>query len=197
HQKSPKSGIHVAALRVAIDVAEEEQKRREHQSNCCDNARQCQGGQCRVVFQLRWKDLTVAREAPGVHDVRNHLREDEKQDYDRHQPARDELEFIPKAEVLPFAAEADEPHPFVEGIAGALCVVGHDLCSLSFFELYPFSAYLSCSCHPVALAWRAFSISITAPAMSAGMAHHSPKLNCRIILGAPVGWPTHSKMRQT
>src|SRR5260370_37822175 len=100
--------------RITIDEREKKKKGWDYQGAAGDKPRQCQGGQGRIIFQLRWKDFAVVGKAIDVHDVSDHLREDEKQDYDGHQPARDELEFVPKAELLSFAAEADEPHPFVE-----------------------------------------------------------------------------------
>jgi hypothetical protein len=63
--------------------------------------------------------------------MKDHLSDDlcdQKQHYYHpDQPARDELELLPKAQIFFFAAKTDEPHLFAEGTLDALGIFDHRL----------------------------------------------------------------------
>src|SRR5579863_6527541 len=111
------------------------------------------------------------------------------------EPRRDQLEFLPEAQILfALAPKTNQAHSFAPGFTYLLWVLRHFLVSASALARNRYNVSFKSTRDAFV---PAFSANKIAAAMIAGRAHQTPKPIFHTRSGRPARCPSHSRPRQT
>src|SRR5271169_6398928 len=108
NEQCPKRGIHATALRVAVDVGDQENKNRDEERHTGNDSRQGHRSECEVVTQFKRKSLAIVSGVPSIHGKRDALRDQEQRNHGPNHAVWNDAKLFPEAEVFLFAAKPNK-----------------------------------------------------------------------------------------